>query len=356
MIDTSVLLFLCLFLILALQITASAGDSNREFQNCVDDCLRHCDVTSFPALHRFMLWDCDGECKYTCMHMVSTMLKNQYDVVWKFYGHWPYTRILGLQEPAAAVFSLGNMLPHIHNLFCNRRIFQRPGARFGRYISLYSVIALLAWSASAAFHARKIDPFIGFDYGLAFVFISYGVWLAFYRMWWEFRGDRDNLMHTFWAICYFCWVALQVTSTVRGHVHFDDHMQLSIGLSVLHAMVWLLFIIFSGSRSKYFCLFCQAWFGAASLLELYDFPPFWGIFDAHALWHAATIPLGFWWYQFWSQDSDYCIERLTKEGETGNTLVDNDNNCVNYSNNNSSSEHGCGNNISYVIKKGDKLD
>lgn len=285
---------------------ASAGDRSSEFQRCVRLCSKQCDLSKIPPLHQYLLWDCQDDCKYKCMHEISEAFKAQYNIVWKFYGHWPYKRILGLQEPAAALFSLGNMLPHFHNLVYNRDKLMRPGVRFGSHILIYSIVALSAWTASTMFHARKIEPLISFDYAFALLFISYGLWLGLSRLWWEFRGDKDIVLKRIFNLCFTVRVLWQVINTLDGSVYFQDHMTLSIGLSVAHAVTWLAFIAFSGSKSKLFCLFCQIWFGAASLLELFDFPPYHGIFDAHALWHAATIPLGFWWFQFWLQDAEYC--------------------------------------------------
>ncbi|KAJ3514364.1 hypothetical protein NMY22_g14760 [Coprinellus aureogranulatus] len=42
---------------------------------------------------------------------------------------------------------------------------------------------------------------------------------------------------------------------------------------------------------------------AATALELFDFPPWARVLDAHALWHAATAPIAFFWYQFLIEDS-----------------------------------------------------
>jgi hypothetical protein len=37
---------------------------------------------------------------------------------------------------------------------------------------------------------------------------------------------------------------------------------------------------------------------SASLLEVLDFPPIFGLVDAHALWHTATALLTGIWYSF----------------------------------------------------------
>jgi post-GPI attachment to proteins factor 3 len=41
----------------------------------------------------------------------------------------------------------------------------------------------------------------------------------------------------------------------------------------------------------------------ATALEIFDFPPWRRIFDAHSLWHLATVPIVVLWYRFLVQDS-----------------------------------------------------
>lgn len=57
-------------------------------------------------------------------------------------------------------------------------------------------------------------------------------------------------------------------------------------------------------------------FGAtfAMLLEVFDFPPLWGIFDAHAIWHAATLPITYLWWGFIKDDATFRTELLVKKG------------------------------------------
>jgi len=42
---------------------------------------------------------------------------------------------------------------------------------------------------------------------------------------------------------------------------------------------------------------------AAISLELFDFPPWARIIDAHALWHLSTAPIALRWYDFLVEDS-----------------------------------------------------
>ena len=42
---------------------------------------------------------------------------------------------------------------------------------------------------------------------------------------------------------------------------------------------------------------------SAIALELFDFPPWKRVIDAHALWHLATFPIAWVWYDFLVEDS-----------------------------------------------------
>ena len=41
---------------------------------------------------------------------------------------------------------------------------------------------------------------------------------------------------------------------------------------------------------------------AASLLEVFDFPPLGGVLDAHSLWHTATPAIALGWWSFLEAD------------------------------------------------------
>lgn len=54
--------------------------------------------------------------------------------------------------------------------------------------------------------------------------------------------------------------------------------------------------------------------GAASmLLDIYDFPPYWGLVDAHVLSLATTIPLTYLWWSFARDDSEFRTSMLIKK-------------------------------------------
>lgn len=55
----------------------------------------------------------------------------------------------------------------------------------------------------------------------------------------------------------------------------------------------------------------------AVLLEVKDFPPIAGIYDAHSLWHLATVPLSILWYSFVLGDVEYTGDLTSGDGRAG---------------------------------------
>ena len=52
---------------------------------------------------------------------------------------------------------------------------------------------------------------------------------------------------------------------------------------------------------------------ATVLLELLDFEPIFWTFDSHSLWHLATAPIHFVWYQFVLDDCEFLYNQAKKD-------------------------------------------
>jgi len=270
-------------------------------------------------------WTCYEMCKYMCMHIITNdRIQHGYPIL-KYYGHWPFIRYMGLEEPASTIFSMFNAIPHVIFITCTlfKIKISIPSLSLHSYSSnyfmkpwlvFYPITALISWISAVVFHSKKTDITSLIDYLAAFVFIFYAFWIAVRRLW----GQNANyylvtiIFIILNVLCYY-----RIYTMIKGSVSFDDHMKLSIGLAIASVVLWNLWIFYiskleytSNSKSygnkyhrKWLCLCCQMLFCLASLLEIFDFPPIYGIFDAHSLWHAATAPLAFMWYHFWYIDS-----------------------------------------------------
>ncbi len=322
---SELLVMLLLILLNSRSSDASSGDIARNYVNCKYGCINeHCLILDKPTiklpdyLHVYTplspTWTCNEICYYDCMMNITTFhIKNKLPIK-KYYGHWPFIRFFGLEQPASVLFSLANTIPHIVHIFShneNKRIyyFMSP------WLKVVPFVSLNAWLCSAYFHS-KITPFSSLiDYISALLLISYSLWLVFRRI----MGVKVNsILVTTLFVLYSALIINRIKLMIQNKITFDSHMTLAISLSCIHIILWVFWIIYKCCQNNnnnnnynykltrkriYIIICCQIWFIIASMLEIFDFPPFFGIFDAHSLWHLATPLLGSLWYYFWSIDA-----------------------------------------------------
>lgn len=92
-------------------------------------------------------------------------------------------------------------------------------------------------------------------------------------------------------------------------------MKVCITMGIGQLLAWAVWAGISRHPSR-FKLWAVVIVGALSmLLEIYDFPPYKGYVDAHALWHAATVPLTYLWWSFIKSDAEYRTATLMKKAK-----------------------------------------
>jgi post-GPI attachment to proteins factor 3 len=88
-------------------------------------------------------------------------------------------------------------------------------------------------------------------------------------------------------------------------------------VGLLHNVLWIIYALpvttffqrFPGRTKSYRPSYVgkAAWLVLATMLamclELFDFPAWRRVLDAHALWHLATVPIAVFWYEFLIQDA-----------------------------------------------------
>ncbi|GAB7366423.1 hypothetical protein MBLNU230_g8220t1 [Neophaeotheca triangularis] len=305
---------------------ASIGDRLPEFKACVQDCLTtncHSSGPPIPLHHRILLWTCPSECDYTCQH-ITTDARLSRDPpylapIQQYHGKWPFQRFLGLQEPFSVLFSLLNYLAHDWGI---SQLKQKVPASYGlrRYYLGFGYCGLLSWVASMVFHARDFGVTEKLDYFAAGASVMYGLFFAVVRV---FRLDREEgfggkagTVRRWWMGV--CLAAYALHVGFLGLVRFDYtyNMAANVVVGLLQNVLWT---YFSVTRYRKLGRIWAAWPGLivawivlAMSLELFDFPPWWGMLDAHALWHLGTVGPTIWWYNFLLKDAqeDMQTERL----------------------------------------------
>lgn len=134
---------------------ASAGDRSDDYQNCVKQCtFTLCKTpTALPLSLRMTRWTCMDDCKYTCMHDITTNYIASGRRVQQYHGKWPFWRFAGMQEPASVAFSLLNLWSHIRGFTKMRR--QIPdGHPMKPFYLIWCLASMNTWIWSSVFHTR----------------------------------------------------------------------------------------------------------------------------------------------------------------------------------------------------------
>ncbi|KAI8585179.1 Per1-like-domain-containing protein [Geranomyces variabilis] len=301
---TAGLLLLLSFLTSA---AASSGDRDSLFINCVQKrrwsyCRDGDDSTAnLPLSLRLTGWTCIQDARYHCSHEVTAINLAAGGHVQQFYGKWPFTRFLGVQEPASVVFSILNGYAHY-------RGYRSLRARIPRWYAfrtawlLNSLLNINAWIWSAVFHTRDFASTEKLDYFSAIGAILFGACLAIARAFeFQYRSKADQaLLIAVPSVLYACHVAY----LSLWPFDYSYNMLAGITVGMTSNSAWLLWAWRNRRTRRYAwkIVFVVVTVSAAMALELFDFPPWMWVFDAHSLWHAATVPIVVVFYSFARDD------------------------------------------------------
>lgn len=242
---------------------------------------------------RWTYWTCEENCRYECMIRNSRLRRKKGEGQVHYYGKWPFIRVLGVQEVFSSAFSLLNGLPYAILAVSWPSLDSGPHSYLCFGSPWYVLIAINTWLQSAIFHARESRLTEFLDYQGANLLLSYSLAISL----------AGNL-HGRWSPRRVGWlVMLPVLAGWIAHVlylsfvkfDYGRNMAVCVGLgivSTLSQLVWWW-------RHRHKCTF--AWKAAVSALgpyvvlplELLDFPPVFGLLDAHSLWHLGTVPSSF---------------------------------------------------------------
>ncbi|XP_020417806.1 elongation factor 2 [Prunus persica] len=96
------------------------------------------------------------------------------------------------------------------------------------------------------------------------------------------------------------------------------NMQVCVVMAVVQLLVWAIWAGVTRHPSRWKLWLVVVAGGLAMLLEIYDFPPYQGFVDAHAAWHATTIPLTYVWWSFIRDDAEFLTSNQMKRMKTSN--------------------------------------
>ncbi|KAL7107200.1 hypothetical protein ACP275_06G038900 [Erythranthe tilingii] len=333
-------LFLVALSCFAGSLKASPGDADPVYRGCVEECektgcvgekcFQHCTFSSDgnpidgpwylqePLYIQWKQWDCLSDCRYHCMlSREEEKHKLGYQPV-KYHGKWPFKRIYGIQEPVSVALSALNLAVQFHGwvsffILVHYKLPFRPNKKtYYEYTGLwniYAVFAMNAWFWSAVFHSRDVDLTEKLDYSSAVALLGYSLILAIIRAF-NVGLEAARVM-----------VAAPLIAFVTTHILYLNFYQLDYGLNIkvcvamgiIQMVIWAVWAGMTRHPARWKLWVVVLGGGLAMLLEIYDFPPYKELVDAHALWHATTIPLTYLWWSFVRDDCEFRTNALIKK-------------------------------------------
>ncbi|OAY48237.1 post-GPI attachment to proteins factor 3 [Manihot esculenta] len=333
-----VLSFSLLCLVRALD--ASAGDADPIYKACVEQCektgcvgtkcFQHCKFSSDgkpidgpwylqePLYMQWKQWDCRSDCRYHCMVAREEERQKLGDKPVKYHGKWAFRRAYGIQEPVSVALSALNLAIQFHGwvsffILIYYKLPLRPNKKtYYEYTGLwhiYGILSMNSWFWSAVFHSRDVELTEKLDYSSAVALLGFTLILAILRAF-NVRDEAARVM-----------VAAPLIAFITTHIMYLNFYNLDYGLNmkvcgamgVAQLLIWAVWAGVTRHPSQWKLWVVVVGGGLAMLLELYDFPPYRGFVDAHALWHASTIPLTYLWWSFVRDDAEFRTSSLLKK-------------------------------------------
>lgn len=267
-------------------------------------------------LHRLLFWNCNSECDYTCQHIITNARVASGDSIEQFHGKWPFHRFLGAQEPASIVFSGMNFWAHYNGLkHINANIPDSYSLK--KYYVLLAYCGMASWTFSMIFHTRDFPLTEQLDYFAAGGSVLYGLYytpIRVFRL--DLGGPRVQSFLRLWTVLCITMFIGHVTYLKYYAWDYTYNMAANVVCGIIQNILWSYFTYTkyreSGRQWALWPGVVVAWVLCAMSLELLDFPPIWGVFDAHSLWHLGTVAPAVLFYNFLLKDAqdDMAGQRL----------------------------------------------
>lgn len=221
----------------------------------------------------------------------------------QFHGKWPFTRILGVQEPLSVIFSAANLWAHARGLERVRAHIPASYTLRPFYVALAHV-GVASWLFSCIFHARDFPITESLDYLGAGLNVLYGL---YYTVVHHFRLDRPDrprrrsVLRAWTLLCVLMYAAHVAYLTLwRWDYSYNMAANVACGLVQNVLWSWYSWDKYRHTRRTWAAWpgFAVAWIMLAMSMELFDFAPVaWGSLDAHSLWHLGTVGPTVLWYK-----------------------------------------------------------
>jgi len=230
------------------------------------------------------------------------------------------SRLLWIDEPASCFFSFANFAAQVYYYHKYQSEVGTANISSKTYPyhylwTIYSFIWAFAYANSTIFHVQTAtyNNFVVqcMDYFPVILALSYMDYCAVIRIF-EVTDFKRFLVAIPFVLAYVRYI-YYMTCVLFD---FGWHVNLSVILLVIHTLLWAPYCVLHRDRpyAKWFWLSSLS-IALAAPLEIFDFPnraALLGHFDAHSLWHAAGVVIGYSWCKFLIGDALWYSGKLEK--------------------------------------------
>ncbi|KAI8897187.1 Per1-like protein [Globomyces pollinis-pini] len=288
-------------------ILASTGDRQPAYKDCVKSCVKSCDQKSLSIVLRLTQWTCSDDCKYVCMHKITDSAIANNQQIHQYHGKWPFYRLWGIQEPFAVLFSIGNGYNHYMGA---KKTLSRLSTRYPliQLLHLYRIVSINTWLWSAVFHSRDLPLTEKMDYFSAMLGLLVALCYCLHRV---FRIQYNSTVSVTLQFAFITFFLFHISYLSFYRFDYGYNMIAGVTVGLSHNLIWVGWSITSKRTYAWKMGVVSLLLTGTALLEVFDFPAFLRLIDAHALWHGSTIPIVTMYWEFLLEDAMYEV-RLIK--------------------------------------------
>ena len=206
---------------------------------------------------------------------------------------------MGIQEPFSVLFSLMNFMAHQNGMAKIRESIPSR-YRLRPFYLLFGYFGLASWTFSMIFHTRDFNVTEKLDYFAAGASVLYGLYYTPIRIWRLDKPAKENVLWVWTMFCMMLYIFHVMYLTIWSW-DYTYNMAANVVVGIVQNALWTWFSYARYQKvQKTWTLWpglIVGWIILAMSLELFDFPPIWGMVDAHSLWHLGTVVPAIWWYK-----------------------------------------------------------
>ncbi|KAJ6410748.1 hypothetical protein OIU84_007495 [Salix udensis] len=235
-------------------------------------------------------------------------------------GNGCFIVLMVFQEPVSVALSALNLAFQFHGwvsffILIYYKLPLTPSKKtYYEYTGLwniYGILSMNSWFWSAVFHSRDVELTEKLHCSSAVALLGFSLILAIQRAF-SVRNEASRVMVSTPVIAF---VTTHILYLNCYNLDYGLNIKVCVAMGVAQLLIWAVWagVTHHPSWSKLWVAVVGG--GLVMLLEIYDFPPYHGFVDSHALWHATTIPLTYLWWSFAKDDAEFRTSSFLKKAK-----------------------------------------